>query len=126
MWSDPNPFFRAHANSQKRQNLKKADGSKKSGQQLRRRRQKVDRRVPMREFSRSLPMSLLLAREAVMLQFLPFAAPSRSYPVLRNGASCGARAASIPVEVTEHRAHRLPVFVPSPVAHPGAISTRAA
>jgi homoprotocatechuate degradation regulator HpaR len=30
-----------------------------------------DRRVPMREFSRSLPMSLLRAREAVMRQFRP-------------------------------------------------------
>src|SRR3954470_20526895 len=29
------------------------------------------RRVPMREFSRSLPMSLLRAREAVMRQFRP-------------------------------------------------------
>src|SRR5437660_8042604 len=31
----------------------------------------ADRRVPMREFSRSLPMSLLRAREAVMRQFRP-------------------------------------------------------
>jgi homoprotocatechuate degradation regulator HpaR len=31
----------------------------------------VGRRVPMREFSRSLPMSLLRAREAVMRQFRP-------------------------------------------------------
>ena len=30
-----------------------------------------DRRAPMREFSRSLPMSLLRAREAVMRQFRP-------------------------------------------------------
>ena len=30
-----------------------------------------ERRVPMREFSRSLPMSLLRAREAVMRQFRP-------------------------------------------------------
>ena len=29
------------------------------------------RRTPMREFSRSLPMSLLRAREAVMRQFRP-------------------------------------------------------
>ena len=29
------------------------------------------RRLPMREFSRSLPMSLLRAREAVMRQFRP-------------------------------------------------------
>ena len=29
------------------------------------------RRVPMRDFSRSLPMSLLRAREAVMRQFRP-------------------------------------------------------
>jgi homoprotocatechuate degradation regulator HpaR len=32
---------------------------------------KSARRVPMREFSRSLPMSLLRAREAVMRQFRP-------------------------------------------------------
>ena len=31
----------------------------------------ADHRVPMREFSRSLPMSLLRAREAVMRQFRP-------------------------------------------------------
>jgi homoprotocatechuate degradation regulator HpaR len=31
----------------------------------------VTRRLPMREFSRSLPMSLLRAREAVMRQFRP-------------------------------------------------------
>jgi homoprotocatechuate degradation regulator HpaR len=31
----------------------------------------LDRRVPMRDFSRSLPMSLLRAREAVMRQFRP-------------------------------------------------------
>jgi len=31
----------------------------------------IDRRVPMRDFSRSLPMSLLRAREAVMRQFRP-------------------------------------------------------
>lgn len=31
----------------------------------------VPRRLPMREFSRSLPMSLLRAREAVMRQFRP-------------------------------------------------------
>ena len=31
----------------------------------------ADRRVPMREFSRSLPMSLLRAREAVMRHFRP-------------------------------------------------------
>jgi homoprotocatechuate degradation regulator HpaR len=31
----------------------------------------VVRRAPMREFSRSLPMSLLRAREAVMRQFRP-------------------------------------------------------
>src|SRR6201995_1728150 len=33
--------------------------------------QKTAHRVPMREFSRSLPMSLLRAREAVMRQFRP-------------------------------------------------------
>jgi homoprotocatechuate degradation regulator HpaR len=31
----------------------------------------LERRVPMRDFSRSLPMSLLRAREAVMRQFRP-------------------------------------------------------
>src|SRR5438552_15341753 len=31
----------------------------------------ASRRLPMREFSRSLPMSLLRAREAVMRQFRP-------------------------------------------------------
>jgi homoprotocatechuate degradation regulator HpaR len=40
------------------------DGSKPAGKAAR-------RRVPMREFSRSLPMSLLRAREAVMRQFRP-------------------------------------------------------
>jgi homoprotocatechuate degradation regulator HpaR len=34
-------------------------------------RAKAARRVPMRDFSRSLPMSLLRAREAVMRQFRP-------------------------------------------------------
>jgi homoprotocatechuate degradation regulator HpaR len=34
-------------------------------------RAKIAARVPMREFSRSLPMSLLRAREAVMRQFRP-------------------------------------------------------
>jgi homoprotocatechuate degradation regulator HpaR len=34
-------------------------------------RAKATRRVPMRDFSRSLPMSLLRAREAVMRQFRP-------------------------------------------------------
>src|ERR1700743_2511456 len=33
--------------------------------------EKTAHRVPMREFSRSLPMSLLRAREAVMRQFRP-------------------------------------------------------
>src|ERR1700752_785777 len=32
---------------------------------------RAPRRLPMREFSRSLPMSLLRAREAVMRQFRP-------------------------------------------------------
>ena len=35
------------------------------------RRQRARGGVPMREFSRSLPMSLLRAREAVMRQFRP-------------------------------------------------------
>lgn len=33
--------------------------------------QPVERRIPMRDFSKSLPMSLLRAREAVMKQFRP-------------------------------------------------------
>src|ERR1700742_4400699 len=41
---------------------KKANGSDSA---------KATRRVPMRDFSRSLPMSLLRAREAVMRQFRP-------------------------------------------------------
>src|SRR6201991_656251 len=40
-----------------------ANGSAKAG--------RAAHRVPMREFSRSLPMSLLRAREAVMRQFRP-------------------------------------------------------
>ena len=46
---------------------------KKSREKLRsaKSRQSGRRRVPMREFSRSLPMSLLRAREAVMRQFRP-------------------------------------------------------
>jgi homoprotocatechuate degradation regulator HpaR len=51
--------------------LKKQMASKKSGQGLHQASQAVDHRVPMREFSRSLPMSLLRAREAVMRQFRP-------------------------------------------------------
>src|ERR1700761_2989182 len=42
---------------------KSANGSAKS--------REAGNRVPMREFSRSLPMSLLRAREAVMRQFRP-------------------------------------------------------
>src|SRR5262249_54024875 len=42
---------------------KPADGSAQAG--------RAADRVPMREFSRSLPMSLLRAREAVMRQFRP-------------------------------------------------------
>jgi homoprotocatechuate degradation regulator HpaR len=42
---------------------KPANGSVKAG--------RATRRLPMREFSRSLPMSLLRAREAVMRQFRP-------------------------------------------------------
>jgi homoprotocatechuate degradation regulator HpaR len=56
------------------QNLKKQMASKKSGQRSGRGSQAsraADHRVPMREFSRSLPMSLLRAREAVMRQFRP-------------------------------------------------------
>jgi homoprotocatechuate degradation regulator HpaR len=42
----------------------KGNGSRSAGEQ-------PVRRVPMRDFSRSLPMSLLRAREAVMRQFRP-------------------------------------------------------
>jgi homoprotocatechuate degradation regulator HpaR len=52
------------------QNLKKQMASKKSGQGSQASKA-ADHRVPMREFSRSLPMSLLRAREAVMRQFRP-------------------------------------------------------
>src|ERR1700740_483694 len=48
--------------------------SKKSGQRSGQGSQAsraADHSVPMREFSRSLPMSLLRAREAVMRQFRP-------------------------------------------------------
>jgi homoprotocatechuate degradation regulator HpaR len=54
--------------------LKKQMASKKSGQRSGQGSQAsraADHRVPMREFSRSLPMSLLRAREAVMRQFRP-------------------------------------------------------
>jgi homoprotocatechuate degradation regulator HpaR len=50
--------------------LKKQTASKKSGNGSQAARA-ADHRVPMREFSRSLPMSLLRAREAVMRQFRP-------------------------------------------------------
>src|SRR6202035_210326 len=57
------------------------------------------RRVPMREFSRSLPMSLLRAREAVMRQFRPSLRPhdlpEQQWRILR------ARAAIDAIEVTE-------------------------
>src|SRR5262249_45150449 len=51
-----------NANSVERRMAKKPNGSG---------RMKTANRVPMREFSRSLPMSLLRAREAVMRQFRP-------------------------------------------------------
>ncbi len=44
---------------------------KKSSEGIRSASKAVARRVPMREFSRSLPMSLLRAREAVMRHFRP-------------------------------------------------------
>ena len=47
---------------QRRMTQKKSNGSGRA---------KAAGRVPMREFSRSLPMSLLRAREAVMRQFRP-------------------------------------------------------
>lgn len=58
-----------------------------------------DRRVPMREFSRSLPMSLLRAREAVMRQFRPslrrYGLTEQQWRILR------ALAAIEAIEVTE-------------------------
>ncbi|MGY8679727.1 homoprotocatechuate degradation operon regulator HpaR [Bradyrhizobium sp. UFLA05-153] len=57
------------------------------------------RQVPMREFSRSLPMSLLRAREAVMRQFRPslrqHGLTEQQWRILRALAAIGA------VEVTE-------------------------
>src|SRR5580658_2346318 len=57
------------------------------------------RRVPMREFSRSLPMSLLRAREAVMKQFRPslrrHGLTEQQWRILRALASIDA------IEVTE-------------------------
>jgi homoprotocatechuate degradation regulator HpaR len=57
------------------------------------------RRVPMREFSRSLPMSLLRAREAVMRQFRPslrrHGLTEQQWRILRALASIDA------IEVTE-------------------------
>lgn len=44
---------------------------KKSSNDVRPGQAEAPRRAPMREFSRSLPMSLLRAREAVMRQFRP-------------------------------------------------------
>jgi homoprotocatechuate degradation regulator HpaR len=58
-----------------------------------------ERRVPRREFSRSLPMSLLRAREAVMRQFRPslrdHGLTEQQWRILRALASIGA------VEITE-------------------------
>ena len=60
---------------------------------------KAVRRVPMREFSRSLPMSLLRAREAVMRQFRPalrhHGLTEQQWRILRALASIDA------IEVTE-------------------------
>src|SRR5438034_7009971 len=57
------------------------------------------KRVPMREFSRSLPMSLLRAREAVMRQFRPSlrdqGLTEQQWRILRGLASIEA------IEVTE-------------------------
>src|ERR1700675_4112557 len=50
---------------------KSAKGSNKSSNKTSNSNTPAVRRVPMREFSRSLPMSLLRAREAVMRQFRP-------------------------------------------------------
>jgi homoprotocatechuate degradation regulator HpaR len=59
----------------------------------------VDRHVPMRDFSRSLPMALLRAREAVMRQFRPslrqHGLTEQQWRILRALAAIGA------VEVTE-------------------------
>jgi len=60
---------------------------------------KAARRVPMRDFSRSLPMSLLRAREAVMRQFRPalreHGLTEQQWRILRALASIDA------IEVTE-------------------------
>jgi homoprotocatechuate degradation regulator HpaR len=62
-------------------------------------RQKAVRRVPMRDFSQSLPMSLLRAREAVMRQFRPalrdHGLTEQQWRILRALASIDA------IEVTE-------------------------
>jgi homoprotocatechuate degradation regulator HpaR len=59
----------------------------------------VERRIPMRDFSRSLPMSLLRAREAVMKQFRPslrrHGLTEQQWRILRALASVDA------IEVTE-------------------------
>src|SRR6201992_1606651 len=59
----------------------------------------VERRIPMRDFSKSLPMSLLRAREAVMKQFRPslrrHGLTEQQWRILRALASVDA------IEVTE-------------------------
>jgi homoprotocatechuate degradation regulator HpaR len=61
--------------------------------------QAPSRRIPMRDFSRSLPMSLLRARESVMRQFRPLlrrhGLTEQQWRILRALAAVGA------VEVTE-------------------------
>jgi homoprotocatechuate degradation regulator HpaR len=59
----------------------------------------VERRIPMRDFSRSLPMSLLRAREAVMKQFRP---PLRAHGLTeQQWRILRALAATDAIEVTE-------------------------
>jgi homoprotocatechuate degradation regulator HpaR len=59
----------------------------------------LERRIPMRDFSRSLPMSLLRAREAVMKQFRPslrrYGVTEQQWRILRALATVDA------IEVTE-------------------------
>src|SRR5450432_4591004 len=78
---------------------KSAKGSNKGSSKGSASNAPVARRVPMREFSRSLPMSLLRAREAVMRQFRPslrrYGLTEQQWRILR------ALAALETIEVTE-------------------------
>ena len=79
-------------------------------------------RVPMREFSRSLPMSLLRAREAVMRQFRPSLRrhdlTEQQWRILRALASIDA------IEVTEKGLKLMEVVAPSSEAIYAAITRR--